>query len=200
MVLLMVITVPDTRSARAAISLITDTSEPWLAAHVWRTWYFGVALIERRGLVVVDSELAFVAAMLHDLGLAERYDSPQPFEKSGAVGATKLAREQGWSPERVATLATAISRHLDLDAAEAEPEIALVHLGAAADVIGLHLDEIPNDLIDRVLAEHPRHDFARQLQQTLNREVEAKPSSKIARLYQDYNFGNLIGITLLDRP
>jgi HD superfamily phosphodiesterase len=189
---------PESPCAAAAAELVTETSAPWLVAHVWRTWHFGVSLIERRGLVCADTELAFVAAMLHDLGLTESYDGTDPFEETGAAGAVELASVHGWDPKRSALLATAIRRHLDLDAADDEPEIALVHLGAAADVVGLRLDEIADELIDRVLAEHARGDFARELRRAMDRQVEAKPTTKVAGLYRDFDFGGLIGVCPLD--
>lgn len=193
-------TVPDSRTARAARALVSAACEPWLSAHVWRTWLFGSELIERRGLPAPDWELAFVAAMCHDLGLTTSYASAQPFEESGALAAEAFGRTHGWTAERIGLLGEAVRCHLDLASAGAEPEVALVHLGAAADVVGLGLEHIPDEVIEEVLVGHPREDFAARLQWCMDREALTKPTSKLGRLYSELGFGVLIGLHPLDGP
>ena len=191
---------PDTAAARAAHELVVAVSDPTLVHHVWRTWYFGHHLIAEH-VADADLEVGFVAAMLHDLGLTERFDADEPFEQAGAAGAVELLAGLGglgWDDDRVTLVESAIASHLDLASAEARPEIALVHLGAAADVVGLRVDQLPRPLIEEVLAAHPRDGFAETVMATLTRQVERKPGSTIAGHFRDYGFGELVRSCVLD--
>lgn len=189
---------PNTAAARAAAELVSAASDATLVGHVWRTWYFGGQLIAEH-LGDADLEVAYVAAMLHDLGLTERFDSDEDFERAGATSAAEAATLWGWDPDRVVLVASAIASHLDLASAEARPEIALVHLGAGADLVGLRVDELPGDLVDDVLAAHPRDGFSRAVLTALTRQVERKPESKIAVLFRDFGFADLVRNCTLDR-
>jgi len=141
---------PDTAAARAAVNLVHEVSDAPLVGHVWRTWFFGHQLIAEH-VHDADVEVGFVAAMLHDLGLTPGFDCDAPFEQAGAAAAADTLAGLGWPQDRIALTAAAIGQHLDLASAEARPEIALVHLGAAADVIGLRVDNLPGELIEEVL-------------------------------------------------
>ena len=195
--LVMLASAPDTAAARAAHELVVAVSEPTLVHHVWRTWYFGHHLIAEH-VADADLEVGFVAAMLHDLGLTDRFDSDEPFEQAGAAAAVGLLAGFSWSEDRVALVASAIASHLDLASAEARPEIALVHLGAAADVVGLRIDQVPEPLVEEVLAAQPRDGFAQALIKALTQQVERKPHSTIAGHFRDYAFGDLVGACVLD--
>lgn len=191
------ISAPDTEAARAARDLAVEVSHPTLVHHVWRTWYFGHHLIGTH-VVDADLEVGFVAAMLHDLGLTGRFDADEPFEQAGAAAAASLLVDLGWPDDRAELVASAIASHLDLASAEARPELALVHLGAAADVVGLRVDELPGPLIEEVLAAHPRDGFAETVLAALTRQVERKPHSTIAGHFRDYAFGDLVTSCALD--
>lgn len=192
------VSAPDTAAAEAAQDLVVAVSDPALVHHVWRTWYFGHHLIGAH-VADADLEVGFVAAMLHDLGLIERFDSDEPFERAGAGAAAGLLVDLGWPDDRVELVASAIASHLDLASAEARPEIALVHLGAAADVVGLRVDELAEPLIEEVLAAHPRAGFADTVLEALTRQAERKPQSTIAAHFRDYAFGDLVASCALDR-
>ena len=180
----MVLSYPDTTTAKAATKLVTACSDAHLTHHVWRTWYFGRQLVSAR-LADGDEEVAFVAAMLHDLGLTHEYETDDPFELSGAAAARSILAERGWNDERVEVIADAIARHLDSASSEARPEVALVHLGATADVYGLRIDELPGELIEEVLAAHPREGFVEGMVAAVRSQIRRKPESTIARRSQD---------------
>lgn len=189
---------PDTATAQAAADLAAAASAPPLLAHVWRTWHFGHHLLGPR-VADADLEVAFVAAMLHDLGLTPRFDGDGPFEQEGARAAAELLAGQGWDPDRAGLVGEAIARHLDLASAEARPEVALVHLGAAADVVGLRVDQLPEELVELALATHPRDGFVELVSEALLDQVRRKPGSAIAALHRDVPFQELVADCPLDR-
>jgi hypothetical protein len=182
---------PDTAAARAAVDLMNEVSGAPLIHHVWRTWYFGSQLIGQH-VADADLEVAFVAAILHDLGLTGRFDCEAPFEQAGAAAAAATLAGLGWSEDRIDVVSAAIAGHLDLASAEARPEIALVHLGAAADVIGLRVDQLPGELIEEVLNMHPRNGFVDAVLPALQHQAARKPQSTIARLFRTVSFEKLI--------
>ena len=182
---------PDTSTARLAADLVADASHPALVHHVWRTWYFGRELLATHA-AGADLEVAFVASMLHDLGLTDRADGPDAFEREGADAAAVVVARAGWDEDRVELVRAAIASHLDVASAEARPEIALVHLGAAADVVGLRVDQIPSALLEAVLDAHPRGDFTSVVLPLLERQAARTPDSTIAALFRDFDFGRLV--------
>jgi hypothetical protein len=80
------IKVPDTTLARDAIDLSRSLLEPFLYNRVMRSWLFGILLSEGAELAP-DPELLAVAAVLHDLGLTDRYMAENRFEVDGANAA-----------------------------------------------------------------------------------------------------------------
>src|SRR5260370_31921212 len=83
------IKVPDTALVRDAMDLSRSLLEPFLFNHVMRSWLFGIVLAESAA-IAPDGELLGVAAILHDLGLTERYNGENRFGVSGANAAPEL--------------------------------------------------------------------------------------------------------------
>src|SRR6202142_4746384 len=83
------IKVPDTVLVRDAMDLSRSLLEPFLFNHVMRSWLFGIVLAESAA-IAPDAELLAVAAMLHDLGLTERYKGENRFEVDGANAAPEF--------------------------------------------------------------------------------------------------------------
>src|ERR1700738_3673844 len=90
------IKVPDTALVRDAIDLSRSLLEPFLFNHVMRSWLFGIVLAES-AVIAPDAELLAVAAILHDLGLTERYNGENRFEVDGADAAPPIFEESGLS-------------------------------------------------------------------------------------------------------
>src|SRR5580700_4896131 len=94
------IKVPDTALVHDAIDLSRSLLEPYLFNHVMRSWLFGVLLSEGAKLAP-DPELLAVAAILHDLGLTERYFGEHRFEVDGANAARAFLKGRDISPHQV---------------------------------------------------------------------------------------------------
>ncbi|MCP3822705.1 metal-dependent phosphohydrolase [Streptomyces sp. A3M-1-3] len=184
---------PDSPLARAADQLLCTACPPTLVAHCHRTYRFGAALLDGQHRAF-DAEALFIAAALHDLALVEAYDDPDTaFELHGSRLAAQELTTRGARPELVGLVRDAIALHLEISTADdPRPEVAAVHLGAAADVAGLQLDQLPPGLVAEVLELHPRQGFSAYVSQALAGQATAKPHSAVAALIQHAGLLDLI--------
>jgi len=81
------IKVIDSRMVHDAIELARSSSEPYLFNHAMRSWL--LVCCGRRGETCSRPELLAVSAILHDLGLTDRYSALERFE---VMGPTPRAR------------------------------------------------------------------------------------------------------------
>jgi HD superfamily phosphodiesterase len=89
------IRLPDSAIARAATQLVRDTEDDLLYNHSRRVFLWGALTGERRGLKY-DPELLYLGAMFHDMGLTEKYSSPDlRFEVDGANAARAFMKSYG---------------------------------------------------------------------------------------------------------
>ena len=159
--------IPATSIADRATELCSKISEPWLFAHCQRTFAFGVLFGDE-----FDSEMLYLAAMLHDVGLTEAYAygadpgfvgdyagaSAPCFAVRSAEVARGLAGEFAWreAPERAA-LAEAITLHVNVRVKGSQGvEARLVHLASALDVTGLRSRRLGRETIRTVEDAWPR--------------------------------------------
>ncbi|AGY59732.1 HD domain-containing protein [Gloeobacter kilaueensis] len=167
--------IPDSRLCRRALELVREVSPPCLCNHCLRTYRFGALIARRQGLQF-DRELFFLGAVLHDLGLCERFDCGQRFEVDGADAARAFALQEGISSEKAEALWEAVALHTSLGiAVRKSPEAALVFLGASMDVFGLGLEELDPQAVERVLQAHPRLDLATTLSELFVAQIRRKP-------------------------
>lgn len=184
---------PDSRIAREAEELCLAAAPPMLVNHCLRTYAWGMILGERDGLRP-DPELLYVAALLHDLALTDAYrdHAPMPcFAARAAILATDWAGERGWPAHRCATLADAISLHLNARVrAEHGPEAQLLQAGAGLDVVGLRHWELQPATVAAVVARYPRHDMKRASPALFR--AEAHPRTRAQLLDRWLMFGTLV--------
>lgn len=180
---------PDTEPATIARARVAEFTPDFLVGHSERSYLFGRALL---GDIDVDDEAGYIAALFHDAGLTDRYAGAEPFEIRSAAAATEFLREYDVDGRRSQVIVDSITLHLDPTTATREPQIAIVHLGSAADVIGLRLDELPPGLVEDVIAAHPRHDMKRRLIELLRWEISQNPTSQLATLEHRLGFSTLI--------
>src|SRR5262249_7383512 len=84
------VTIPDSKLARETTELVRDTESPLLFNHSTRVYYFGSLAGKRRGLKF-DSELLYVGAMFHDMGLTPQYSSRRTGSKWMALTLRELS-------------------------------------------------------------------------------------------------------------
>jgi len=82
----------DSEIARLATDLSRTVSPPYLFNHVMRTFLFG-SLVGRALEQKFDEEVLYLACILHDIGLTERFQGDLPFEIQGAEAARHFLEE-----------------------------------------------------------------------------------------------------------
>src|SRR5271163_1551025 len=189
------IKVPDTALVRDAMDLSRSLLEPFLFNHVMRSWLFGIVLAESAG-IAPDAELLAVAAILHDLGLTERYTAENRFEVDGAYAAREFMRIRGLSAEQAQVVSDAIALHTTPTLAlHKEPEVVMTHSGIAVDVLGAGLDRIPQEKQRAILTAFPRLAFKDEFKGCLCDVVRQKPMMAIDNIVRDFGIRYVEGFT-----
>ncbi|MCU1334606.1 MAG: hypothetical protein JWO19_187 [Bryobacterales bacterium] len=189
------IKVPDTSLVREAIELARSSSEPYLFNHVMRSWLFGVVLSAGAELAP-DPELLAVSAVLHDLGLTDRYAAADRFEVDGANAARAFLKDRGVSTQQMQLVWDAIALHTTRSIAlHKEPEVVMTHSGIAVDFLGAGLDRVPLDKQRAILAEFPRLAIKNRLQTCLCNVVRRKPETSFDNVLRDFGSRYVEGFT-----
>lgn len=190
----MIPAIPETATALAAADLAAAAAPLYLLNHSYRTYLFGRCLVTGGD---VDDEAAFVASMLHDLGLTDEHRTDKEFVFSGADLACSFLERQGWSLERIRLVEDAILRHTNL-VAEGVPVHRIVQAGAAVDVAGLGSDEMNPASLSAILTFYPRLDFATQMRSAFLDEVHRHPDGVFADLERTVALSTRFAVNPID--
>jgi hypothetical protein len=167
--------VPDSALVGRAIRLAHEVSSPLVFKHVMRTFAFG-SLLARQNGVGYDEEVACLGAVLHDLGLTDYAPGPRRFEVEGADAARRFVLQHRLAEDKAELVWDAIALHTSLGiAGEKRLEIALTHLGASVDVLGIGLEAIDAPLLEQILSLYPRDGFKTQFFDLLVATFARKP-------------------------
>ena len=171
------IAAPDTPLAREAGTLLDAECDRELAGHCRRSYQFA-ALIARTDGVEVDEEVLYLGTLLHDLGLARRYDGPERFDVRGANVVRALLLDHGMERARAENVWDVIALHaVGAIAQHKSPETRSANRGISVDVRGVGADVLPTDAVRAVLDEWPRQDFPSAFTRLLVDEVRAHPDT-----------------------
>ena len=169
------IRIPDSALARKAVDYAFSASSTVVWNHVMRTFVFGSIVGKAQG-ARYDEELFFLGAVLHDLGLTGIAHGQERFEVVGADAAVEFLEKEGVAPERREVVWDAIALHSSVGiASRKRPEIALVHIGAGIDVMGLQLDRLPPNLVAETIEALPRLDFKTKFLAQVIETIEPNP-------------------------
>ncbi len=169
--------IPDSEICKKATQLVAAVSPTFLCHHCIRAFLFG-DLLGQRDRLKYDRELLYLGAVMHDLGLTERFDGEQRFEVDGADAARAFVLEHGLSDEKAEVVWDAIALHTSGGIADRkQPEIALVHLGVSADVLGMKVSDMTRETVEQVLEAYPRLGFNRAITELLVSQVKRKPQT-----------------------
>jgi hypothetical protein len=176
------IRLPVTPLCMKSYELCRSAAPAFLVNHSLRTYVFGALYVSHEGQRF-DAETAFVAAMLHDIGLLKEFSTPQtPFEIDGANRAESLVRESGGAPVEANKVWQAIALHdlHDTIPPHASPEARLVAAGAGADVGGPEENIVSEATVRSVVATFPRLQFKERFIALLADHCVRKPGAQRA--------------------
>jgi HD superfamily phosphodiesterase len=188
--------IPRSPTAQAAAALAAEAAPAYLLNHGYRTYLFGRCIVTEPD---IDEEAAFVAAMIHDLGLTDTYAGENEFGSVGADLACRFLETRGWNRDRIGLVEKAILRHTNL-VAEQVPVPRLVQAGAAVDVAGLGREEIAADDLAAILKVYPRLDFASSMRSRFLDEVRRHPEGAFADLERAVTLSDRFGANPIDDP
>ena len=193
------VTIPDTALCNAAVDLLESSSPEFLCTHCLRTYIFGSLAVRGLGRSVVDEEAAFCGAVLHDLGLVPAYRRDNRFEVDGADAAREFCAKHQVPPERADLVWKAIALHTSpgIPTRWAD-EIALVHLGAGLDFLGLGLDQVPPQLVEEMFEKYPRMNFKAEFRNLLVEHCRRNPAAQVLTWTDDV--ARTAGCTLHRQP
>lgn len=158
---------PDSALCSAAIEYARASSPPALFHHVMRSAMLAELMGQRRKLAY-DREVLCVATVLHDLGLTQLAPAESRFEIEGADFAKEFASQRGMSDRRVELVWDAIALHTTVQIPlRKSHEIALCHLGIAADLGIVPEGLLEAEALDEVLSAYPWLDIGESLLDTL---------------------------------
>jgi HD domain len=184
--------IPDSKLARETTELVHDTESRLLFNHSTRVYYFASLAGKRRELKF-DSELLYVAAMFHDMGLTPRYSSKSDrFEVDGANTARAFLRQHTISQQEIDTVWTAIALHTTPGIPQyMHPVVALLTNGVEMDVLGIAYSEFSDSDRQAIVAAYPRTEhFKEDIIQAFYDGIRHKPET---------TFGNVKADVLADK-
>jgi hypothetical protein len=176
------IALPTTPACAHALEVATAWCSPALLNHSVRAYVWAAALGTAEG-VAFDPELLFVAAVLHDMGLVDDFDSHTvPFEVAGGSLAWVFAAGAGWPAGRRARVSEVVVRHMwdEVDPAD-DPEGHLLARSTGIDISGRGVDDLPAGLRAEVLERWPRLDLGDEFLRCFRDQARRKPGSTAAR-------------------
>jgi hypothetical protein len=190
---------PDSRTARAALEVVTAYCSPALVNHCLRSYVWAASYGVLHG-IDFDAELLYVSAMLHDIGLATAFDSrTTPFEEVGGHVAWVFGAGAGWPVERRARAAEVIVRHMggEVDPA-ADPEGHLLRTATGLDIAGRGADGWPPEFRAEVVRRLPRSSLVEEFLRLFEEQARWKPGCAAA-VAVDSGLAARMSANVLDR-
>lgn len=148
----------DSEIARQATALSRTVSPPYLFNHAVRTFLFG-SLVGRASGRKFDEEVLYLACILHDLGLTDRFEGDLPFEIQGAEAAKHFLEEHAYAKDKIGTVWDGVAMHPSPIGQFKQAEVALVGEGAGADAIEPDFSEIKKSDVAEIVKQFPRLEF-----------------------------------------
>jgi len=174
----------DSEIARLATDLSRSVSPPYLFNHAIRTFLFG-SLVGRALGQKFDEEVLYLASILHDLGLTERFEGDSPFESQGAEAAKHFLEEHAYAANKIGIVWDGIAMHASAIGQYKQPEIALVGAGAGADVIEPDSSQIKKNAVDEIVKAFPRLRFKDEFVRTCADVVRKHPRAGSSSFMRD---------------
>src|SRR4051794_12258908 len=171
----------DSAPVRGARDAALRYSSASLFNHCARS-YLWAASLGRSERLDFDAELLYVAALLHDLGLVEAFDTHRTaFEEAGGDVGWVLAAGAGWPAARRDRVKEIVVRHMwDAVDAAADAEGYLLNVATGFDISGRRQEAWAPELQAEVLRRHPRLALAEEFRAAFEEQAERKPGCAAA--------------------
>lgn len=180
------VTVPDTLAISRAIEFARESTAPYLFNHAMRSWLFAATLAQLNE-TAHDGEVLAVTTILHDIGLAERFDGPLRFEVEGANAARTFACHEGIDERRAQLIWDGVALNSTPSIAlYKEAEIALATMGIGLDWGGFGSEAIPEAQVAVILKAFPRLEMKKQFTRAVCRIVETRPATTYDNFAGDF--------------
>ena len=135
-------------------------------------------LLARAEEIDLDDEVLYLGVIMHDLGLAPRFQTDARFDVGGANAARAWLLEAGMDVRRAEVVWDIVALHASSAIARHKsPETAVANSGISIDVRGAGHERLPADAVRRVLDAFPRADFPEAFHRTLVDEVRRNPDA-----------------------
>jgi hypothetical protein len=174
---------PETPMVRAAREYLLAHAQPSMVNHSFRTGFWALTVLHARGeLSAPVIETAWVAALLHDVGL----DVPPrqgDFSQGGVEVLESLAREVGWSQELTRLAGEAIATNLSthVDRARLGPVAWAMNVGGVGELgFGPHRGLMAPTVISELETRYPREGFRDTALRLIDAEVARVPHGRFA--------------------
>lgn len=180
--------IPDSKMAREAAELVRSYESEMLFNHSVRVYAFGAIKGIRQNLKF-DSELLYIAALFHDLGLVDHYHTEtKRFEVDGADAAREFLRGHGIAEPKADLVWEAIALHTTPGIPQyMRPEIALTNAGVLVDVVGIGYGDYTPEQREQVISAFPRGDnFKNDFIQVQTCSALKKPQTTFGTVNFDY--------------
>lgn len=173
--------VPDSGTALVALDTARAFCSPALVNHCLRSYLWAAAYGAERD-IGFDTEVLYVAAMLHDIGLTPSFDNHRlPFEVAGGHVAWVFGAGAGWPAARREHAARIVVDHMRGDVTvEENPEGYLLALATSLDISGARPEAWSAELKTTVLDRYPRLDLAAEFVRCFADQAARKPDSSAA--------------------
>jgi len=172
------IRVPDSKVCREATELAWSLESPEVFLHSLRSFILAELIAKYRG-TKHQTELLYVAQILHDIGLVPKHrSSTERFEVDSANMARAFLAEHGFSESDMDLVWDAIALHSSGSIARwKKPEVVLANAGIVTDVHGIYLQGLDAADVKAMLLAAPRTNFVERFLNDLAAVVAAKPQS-----------------------
>jgi hypothetical protein len=174
----------DSKIARDATQLGREAYPPYLFNHAVRTFLFG-SLIGKKLRQRFDEEVLYLACILHDLGLTDRFEGELPFEIQGAQAAKPFLEQHAYAKDKTDVVWDGIAMHASVIGHYKQPEIRLVGEGAGADALGPDASQINKAEVDEILLAFPRLEFKNSFLKTCAGVVRRHPGGATRSFMRD---------------
>lgn len=190
------VNVPDTPLADEATAVARSCEPIEIFNHSLRTYLFAELIAQAKG-IAHDSEIVYVASILHDTGLSATYMSASdPFEVDSANVVKELLAKHSVAGSRRDLAWDAAALHDNAGIAQhKQAEVMLVNSGVGADFGGFS-DILSQAQIAAVFKAAPRKDFINVFINAAAAVAQKKPQSTAHSFVADVGYCKVRGFHL----